>query len=194
MAALSPDLAPEELLGGLARNVVTNGYQASASSDSLDQTEYLKLVFRYLSQARELEKLAADTEPRHQDRELRIRQRRAIFCACSATGCAADAGREVVLETVNATRAFLTIDSGFPLAQLEQSLRTNRPFEYDFQPTQVPVLYGKEYWLGAQEKHGGEFIDVFLSDPALCRLVSRPFQAGHGNRRADSQSRCRRQG
>jgi hypothetical protein len=54
MAALSPDLAPEELLGGLARNIVTNGYQASASSDSLDQTEYLKLVFRYLSQAREL--------------------------------------------------------------------------------------------------------------------------------------------
>ena len=37
-------------------------------------------------------------------------------------------GSEVVLETVNASRAFLTIDSGFPLADLEQSLRTNRPF------------------------------------------------------------------
>ena len=61
MAALSPDLSPDELLGGLARNIVTNGYQASASSDSLDQTEYLKLVFRYLSQARELEKLASDS-------------------------------------------------------------------------------------------------------------------------------------
>ena len=79
-------------------------------------------------------------------------------------------GSEVVLETVNATRAFLTIDSGFPLAQLEQSLRTNRPFVYDFKPSQVPVLYGKEYWLSAQEKQDGEFIDTFLSDPALCRL------------------------
>ncbi len=82
----------------------------------------------------------------------------------------AECGAEVVLETVNATRAFLTIDSGFPLAQLEQSLRTNRPFEYDFQPSQIPVLYGKDYWLGAQDKPSGEFIDVFMGDPALCRL------------------------
>jgi hypothetical protein len=169
MAALSPDLAPEELLGGLARNVVTNGYQASASSDSLDQTEYLKLVFRYMSQARELDKLAGEA-----DHVIKIDN-----CESTKTadllkvlgyrmrgGC----GAEVVLETVNATRAFLTIDSGFPLAQLEQSLRTNRPFVYDFQPSQVPVMYGKEYWLGAQDKPSGEFIDVFLGDPALCRL------------------------
>jgi hypothetical protein len=169
MAALSPDLAPEEVLGGLARNIVTNGYQASASSDSLDQTEYLKLVFRYLSQARELDKLATDT-----NHVIRIEN-----CESSKTadllrvlgyrmrgGC----GSEVVLETVNATRAFLTIDSGFPLAQLEQSLRTNRPFVYDFQPSQIPVLYNKEYWLSALDKPSGEFIDVFLSDPALCRL------------------------
>jgi len=169
MAALSPDLSPEDLLSGLARNIVTNGYQASASSDSLDQTEYLKLVFRYMSQARELEKLAADTK-----NVIKIET-----CESAKTadllkvlgyrmrgGC----GAEVVLETVNATRAFLTIDSGFPLAQLEQSLRTNRPFEYDFQPSQIPVLYGKDYWLGAQDKPSGEFIDVFMGDPALCRL------------------------
>ena len=42
----------------LARNVVTNGFQASHSNDALEQTEYLKLVHRYLTQARELEKLA----------------------------------------------------------------------------------------------------------------------------------------
>ena len=169
MAALSPDLAPEELLGGLARNIVTNGYQASASSDSLDQTEYLKLVFRYLSQARELEKLAADTN--HVIKIENCESAKAgdllrVLGYRMRGGC----GSEVVLETVNATRAFLTIDSGFPLAQLEQSLRTNRPFEYDFQPTRVPVLYGKDYWLGAQERQAAEFIDVFLSDPALCRL------------------------
>ena len=169
MAALSPDLAPEDVLGALARNIVTNGYQATSGSDSLDQTEYLKLVVRYLSQARELEKLAADTKqvinidtcesPRAADllRVLGYRMR---------GGC----GAEVVLETVNATRAFLTIDSGFPLAQLEQALRTNKPFVYDFQPTQIPVLYGKDYWLSAQEKTGGEFIDTFMSDPSLCRL------------------------
>ncbi|MGH9659982.1 MAG: hypothetical protein ACRD96_15640, partial [Bryobacteraceae bacterium] len=57
MAAISTDLGPEDVLGALARNVVTNGYQASHSNDALEQTEYLKLVHRYLSQARELEKL-----------------------------------------------------------------------------------------------------------------------------------------
>jgi hypothetical protein len=169
MAALSPDLRPGDLLGALARNVVTNGYQASASAESLEQTEFLKLVVRYLSQARELSKLAApkknvltiesceSTETADLLRILGYRMR---------GGC----GSDVVLETVNATRAFLTIDSGFPLAQLEQSLRTNRPFTYDYAPTQVPVLYGPEYWMSAIDKPQGEFIDIFLSDPSVCRL------------------------
>ncbi len=168
MAALSPDLAPDDLLPALARNIVTNGYQATNSSEGLDQTEYLKLVVRYLSQARELEKLAGA------GKEIKIET-----CESAQTadllrvigyrmrgGC----GSDVVLETVNATRAFLTIDSGFPLANLEQSLRTNRPFVYDFKPTQIPVLYGTEYWLSAREKGSGDFIDYFISDPSLCRL------------------------
>ncbi|MBL8228882.1 MAG: hypothetical protein JNL98_10410 [Bryobacterales bacterium] len=168
MAALSPDLAPEELLTALARNVVTNGYQAASSSEALDQTEYLKLVVKYLSQARELTKLAGDTK------SLRIE-------TCESTQTAdllrilgyrmrGGCGAEVVLETVNASRAFLTIDSGFPLADLEQALRTNRAFVYDFKPTKVPVLYTPDYWLTAKEKQSGEFIDAFLSDPSLCRL------------------------
>jgi len=79
-------------------------------------------------------------------------------------------GSDVVLETVNATRAFLTIDSGFPLAELEQALRTNRPFNYDFSPTKVPVLYGTAYWTSAMDKQNGDFVDAFLSDPQICRL------------------------
>ncbi len=168
MAALSPDLAADDLLPALARNIVTNGYQATNSAEGLDQTEYLKLVVRYLSQARELEKLAGAGKqvkietcesPQTADllRVLGYRMR---------GGC----GSDVVLETVNATRAFLTIDSGFPLAELEQSLRTSRPFVYDYHPTQVPVLYGPEYWLSAREKGTGEFVDYFISDPAICRL------------------------
>ena len=58
MAALSPDLNPNDLLPALARNVITNGYRATTANEALEQTEYLKLVIRYLSQARELEKLA----------------------------------------------------------------------------------------------------------------------------------------
>lgn len=169
MAALSPDLSPEDVLPALARNVITNGYQAAAANEALDQTEYLKLLIRYMSQARELEKLAASSNdvikidtcdsPQTSDllRVLGYRMR---------GGC----GSDVVLETVNATRAFLTIDSGFPLAQLEQSLRTNRPFTYNYAATKVPVTHGTEYWTVGREKSGSEFIDIFLSDPSLCRL------------------------
>ncbi len=168
MAALSPDLAPDDVLGALARNVVTNGYQAASSSEALDQTEYLKLVVRYLSQARELAKFAGESKT------VKVET-----CESTQTGdllrilgyrMRGGCGSEVVLETVNATRAFVTIDSGFPIAELEQALRTNRPFTYDYKPTQVPLLYTPDYWVTAKEKEKGEFIDVFLSDPALCRL------------------------
>lgn len=168
MAALSPDLPAEELVGALARNVITNGYQATSGSESLEPTEYLKLVFRYLSQARELDKLTDS------GKVLRVET-----CDSPQTGqllkvlgfrMRGGCGSEVVLETVNATRAFLTMDSGFPLAELEQALRTNRPFTYEFQPTKVPVMYSSEYWLSAREKQSGEFIDAFLTDPSLCRL------------------------
>jgi len=168
MAALSTDLHPDDLLSALARNITTNGYQALGSNELLDQTEYLKLIVRYLSQARELAKLAGDKKAIHIE-----------TCESSETGdllrilgyrMRGGCGSEVVLETVNASRAFLTIDSGFPLAELEQSLRTNRPFSLDYAPARVPVLYDAAYWQSAKEKTIGEFIDFFISDPSLCRL------------------------
>jgi hypothetical protein len=168
MAALSPDLPDTEVLAALARNIVTSGYQAVSGSEGLEQTEYLKLVLRYVSQARELEALAGA------GRILKIEQcespKTADLLRILGFRMRGGCGSEVVLETVNASRAFLTIDSGFPLAELEQSLRSNRPFELDFTPTRVKVLYGPEYWLSAKEKFSGELIDAFLADPALCRL------------------------
>jgi hypothetical protein len=183
MAALSPDLTPSDLLPALARNIITVGYSAVTSNDALEQTEYLKLVIRYLSQARELERLAGP------GKTLRI-----DMCESPATadllrvigfrmrgGC----GSDLVLETVNASRAFLTADSGFPVADLEQALRTNRPFTLDYSPTRVPILYTPDYWQPppavkdktqdqthdkTQDKNQGEFIDNFLGDPSLGRL------------------------
>ena len=169
MAAISPEAGPDDVLPALAHNVVTNGYQASHGNEALEPTEYLKLVHRYLSQARELDKLAGDGKviqiascdaPNVADllRILGYRMR---------GGC----GSEVVLETVNAPRAFLTTDSGFPLNDLEQALRTNRPFSYDFHPAQVPVHFGWEYWMtGVKDKTPADFIESFISDPSVCRL------------------------
>jgi len=166
MAAISPDALPEEIFPALARNVVTNGYEASHSNEALEQTEYLKLVHRYLSQARELDKLSGD------DKIIKI-------ASCDAPNVAdlirilgfrmrGGCGSEVVLETVNASRAFLTTDSGFPVDKLEEALRTNRPFRYDFHPTQVPVLFGPEYWMAGSKD--SDFLGNFIGDPANCRL------------------------
>jgi hypothetical protein len=168
MAALSPELKAEDLLGAIARNVVTNGYQAGNANEGLEQTEYLKLVVRYLSQARELERLSGESKT------IRIET-----CESTETGdllrvlgyrMRGGCGSDVVLETVNASRAFLTIDSGFPLAELEQALRTNHPFALDYHPARIPVLFKAEYWQGLKEKSTGEFIDYFISDPSMCRL------------------------
>ncbi len=168
MAALSPDLAPDELLPALARNIVTNGYEASGN-EALQQTEYLRLVVRYLAQAREIQGLTGTA------RKIVIPQ-----CDSEEAGALLKAlgyrmrgscGADIVLETVNPTKAFLTVDSGFPIAQLEQDLRANRKFEFAYAPTQIPVLYGADYWLSALGRtNQPEFIDAFLSDPSLCRL------------------------
>jgi hypothetical protein len=168
MAALPPDADPVDILPALARNVVTNGYQASHNNEALEQTEFLKLVHRYLSQARELEKLSGET------RIIKIDN-----CDSPAAGellrilgfrMRGGCGSEVVLETVNAPRAFLTTDSGFPVNDLEEALRTNHPFTYDFHPTQVPVMFGPEYWSSPKDKDSGTFIENFISDPSVCRL------------------------
>ncbi len=168
MAAISADVRPDDLLPSLARNIVLNGYQTSRGSETLEETEYLKLIHRYLSQARELEQLAgtekiirvpACESPATNDllRVLGFRMR---------GGC----GSEVVLETVNAPRAFVTTDSGFPLSDLEQALRTDKPFALDYHSSPAPVLYGSAYWLSEKEKREGAFIDAFLGDPGLCRF------------------------
>ncbi len=168
MAAISSDADPETVLAALARNVVTNGFQASHSNDALEQTEYLKLVHRYLSQAHELDKLAGPDHVIKIDKcdAPNVAELIRILGFRMRGGC----GSEVVLETVNAARAFLSTDSGFPINELEQALRTNRPFTYDYHPTEVPVLFGPEYWMNGVKDKEADFLDTFISDPSICRL------------------------
>ena len=168
MAAVSQDSRPEELLEDLARSIGLHGYRATSGKEGLQPTEFTKLLTRYLSQARELERLAGA------DLTIRVE-------SCDSTQTAdllrvlgyrmrGGCGKEVVLETVNATRAFLTADSGFPLSELEQALRTNRPFTYDYRPSEVPVRWSAGYWVPSKQKQEGGFIEDFIADPSLCRF------------------------
>ena len=171
MAAISPDIAPEDVMPALAHNVTLNGYSAGRGGESLEPTEFLKLVMRYLVQARELEKLAGP------EKLLQV-----TTCESPVTGdllrilgyrMRGGCGSDLALETVNPSRAFLTIDSGFPLSELEAALRTNRAFTLDYHPARVPILYTADYWqpsIAGQKP--ADFIDYFLGEPAVCRLYT----------------------
>ena len=169
MAGLSTDLEPVQLLPALAKNIITRGYRISM--DSQRETEYLKLIQQYLSQARELRQFAGD------DHTLDVP-------ACESAETAqilktlgyrlrGECGPEAVLETVNPSRAFLSIDSAFPLSELEDAYRRDAAFHWPYGVTTIPVLFGPDYWTAAATPGTeGEFIDIFLADPALARLYS----------------------
>ena len=164
MAAISQKVPAEKVLPLFARNVFTQGYENGRP------TEFLILVDRYLEQARELQNLTdsqgsihiADCD--HAGPLLQILGYRL------KSGCGQ---KEVFLMTSDSERAFLTIDSGFPLTELEQDLRKNIPFTYPFPISRVPVLLHETDWSGLGSDHARRnqnLVDVMLRDRFVARL------------------------
>jgi len=163
MAGISQKVPSKEVLPLLARNVFVEGYQNGRP------TEFLILVDRYMHQARELQALASSNgsirvDCDHAGALLQILGYRL------RGGCGQ---KSTFLATSDTERAFLTIDSGFPLADLEEDLRKNVPFSYPFPTSKVPVLLSESDWVGlgnGKEKGGGNLIDVLLHDQSIARL------------------------
>ena len=167
MAGISQKVTPEEVLPLLSRNVFIQGYEGSSRP-----TEFLILLRRYVVQSRELAALAAAdgmvirvsncTDARPLLRILGYRAR-------------ANCGEpDTSLQTEDPERAFLAIDSGFPLPELEQALQGGKPFEYPYSSSPVPVLFAESDWTKASKKNYTEnskdLIDTILNDPAVARL------------------------
>jgi hypothetical protein len=167
MAGISQKITADEVLPLLSRNVITQGYQGSTRP-----TEFLILLRRYVSQARELANLAAadgmvirvsncqDAAPLL--RILGYRPR----ANCGVPGTS--------LQTEDPERAFLAIDSGFPLPELEQTLQGGKPFLYPFSSAPVTVLFAESDWTRANKKNysgsNADLIDTILNDQAVARL------------------------
>ena len=160
MAAISQKVSPEDVLPLLARNVSVTGYQNGKP------TQFLILLNWYMDQARELETLAGpkgvifvssceDAKPLLVIIGYRLRE---------------PCGPSAALETADANRAFLTIDSGFPLSDLEETLRGGKPFEIPFSSTKVPVLFKANDWVLNQKNANRGVVDSLLRDPAMARL------------------------
>jgi hypothetical protein len=165
MAAISQKVSPEEVLPLLARNVVVSGYQGGGGKP----TEFLILLNWYLDQARELLALAGPEGMIRVSNCADAKPLLAILGYRFKVSC----GPNAALETTNADRAFLTIDSGFPLSELEETLRGGKPFVEPFTSTRVPVLFIPSDWT-ATEKNGNntrkEVVDTLLRDPGMARL------------------------
>jgi hypothetical protein len=168
MAGISQKVSREEVLPLLARNVFTEGYEGQTHGRP---TEFLILLTRYVQQARELKTLAGSdgvirVSNCHDARELlRLLGYRAHPDCGQAT---------TSLETADPERAFLTIDSGFPLPELEKTLQGGKPFDYPYPSSPVPVLFSENDWsLASRENNNrntGDLVDVLLHDPLLARL------------------------
>ena len=168
MAALSTDLGLEEILPSLGRTIFTGGYHAARGTGTLEPTEYLKLLKQYLTQAKELDAFAGE------DSTINV-----PICESAETAqllkiigyrLRGECGPDAVLETVNPSRAFLAIDSAFPLTDLELAFRRDEGFHFPYHPTSLPLLFDKQYWLGAARRHQEDFLDTFIDDPGLARL------------------------
>src|ERR1700751_2635559 len=167
MAGISQKITPEEVLPLLSRNVFTQGYEGTSRP-----TEFLILLRRYVVQARELSELAAgsgmvirvsncdDARPL-----LRILGYRAR-ANCGDPGTS--------LQTEDPERAFLAVDSGFPLPDLEQTLQGGKHFEYAFSSSPVPVLFAESDWTMASAKNlkenSRDMLDTIRRGPAVAQL------------------------
>ncbi len=169
MAAVSQKATPAEVLPELAHNVVVHGYEGPP--DGVHRpTEYLILLKRYIDQARELSALAGASGV------IRVKD-------CSEAGpllgilgyrLPQGCGNSHAVETADRERAFVTIDSGFPLPALEEALHGGKPFEYAFTATRVPVVLNEADWkaIANYERKGAndDVLDVLVRDPQTARL------------------------
>ena len=167
MAGISQKISAEEVLPLLSRNVFTQGFEGSSRP-----TEFLILLRRYVVQARELTQLAAGSGmvirvSNCDDAKPLLR----ILGYRTRANCGEP---ETSLQTEDSERAFLAIDSGFPLPELEQTLQGGKPFEYPYSSSPVPVLFSESDWTKASPKNFKEnsrdLLDTILNDSSVARL------------------------
>jgi hypothetical protein len=164
MASISQKVSPEDVLPLLARNVYMQGYRGGSP------TEFLILLDRYVRQARELQILAGSTST------IRVANCDDAGTLVQILGYRMRQGcgqKNVSLETANPERAFLTIDSGFPLTEFEEALQAGTPFIYPYPASHVPVLYKEADWVAlstGERRSYANVIDLLLNNPALSRL------------------------
>jgi hypothetical protein len=168
MAGISQKVAPEEVLPFLARNVVVQGYHDPRDKNG-KPNEFLVLLKRYMGHARALQRMAGPSGVLRVSSCAEAGPLLTVLGVRLREGCGPDAA----IETVDVEEAFLTADSGFPLAQLEDDLRNNKPFEYRYESPVVPALFDASDWIRLDTEDKGkspDLVDALINDAPLARL------------------------
>lgn len=164
MAAVSQEVAPESVLPLVSRTVSLYGYQLGG------ETEFLHLLTRYVQFARDLRGLADNQGTIHADDCAQAARLVQVLGYRFQQPCGQ---RNSWLVTEDPDRAFLTIDSGFPLTSLEEALQSHTAFSYSFPATRVPVLFREKDWVGLDphtKSADQDLVDELLRDQNLDRL------------------------
>lgn len=167
MAGISQQVTSDEVFPLLSRNVFTDGYQGSSRP-----TEFLILLRRYVVQARELVSLASETGG-----VLHVSGCQDATQLLHILGYRVrpDCGQpDTALITEDPERAFLAIDSGFPIPALERTLQGGKPFEYPYSSEAVTVQFAESDWTQLSRKNYREnsrdLLDTILNDSSIARL------------------------
>ena len=163
MAGISQKVSQDEVIPLLARNVFVLGYLGQRPKGR--PSEFLILLTHYVQQARELTALAGPDGVIHISTCDEAKPLLKILGYRTRADCGQHSS---FLETADPQRAFLTIDSGFPLPELEKSLQEGRPFTYSFSTSHVPAPSVEIDWTKKGKKV--DVVDMLLSDPDLARF------------------------
>ncbi len=164
MAGISQQIPPDEVMPMLAHSVSLYGYEGRS------ETEFLRLLDRYVHHARQVRSFSGANGMIHIAGCADASRLIEVLGYKSRGSCGK---KDFAFATADAERAFLTIDSGFPLTALEQALQRSEPFDYQFPDSRVPIFYTEKDWteLAASTKNpASTLLDLLLHDRTLDRL------------------------
>ena len=164
MAGVSQEVTPPEVLPTLARSVILHGYHNERPM------EFLILLRRYYHQSQELSAQARSDGKIHVDGCKNVEPLLHILGYRMQGECGHSG---LTLITADAERAFLTIDSGFALLDLEEALQKDESFTYGYAGSAVPVMFTPRDWTainGSKATNVSDLVEALIYEPQVARL------------------------
>lgn len=165
MSGISQQVTPDQVLPLFGHFVETYGFEGSKEK-SPKATEALLIFRRYFVQANTLASLAGAKETLGFSDCENSRQLLADLGYKLENGCKGIPA----IEVDDPEKAFITVDSGFPLADLQLALQQGKPFTAPYASTRVPLIYTKADWTGKANSTDVDVIDALDQNASLSRL------------------------